>query len=262
MRLYSYRKCNRRRRGRNASSRPATRRARLRRGRRRRSRPRPASTSRSPGEPTPSTAAVQPSTVKRAMPSAALATTFSQIRMKATPTRRHDGTRGPRRRTDRRRRGRRARTRAAPPRRRLAPLRRGRTPQEAARSGDDHGHRGEDGGPGQLPARYRLQPEIDEQTVLDEVAERGRPEPERREGHEDPQAVGDDGVRSRLLRARVEARKEPIATASALRAPTPSSRGTVACVRSRSRCSATNVSRLPRAAAGRGRVDRRHRSTT
>ena len=86
--------------------------------------------------------------------------------------------------------------------------------------------------PRQLPARHRLQPQIDEQAVFDEVAERRRAEPERRERHEDPEPVGRDGVGGRLIRVRVEAGEQPDHDGERAQGADAEQAGSVTCVRS------------------------------
>ena len=69
--------------------------------------------------------------------------------------------------------------------------------------------RGKHGGGGKLPAGDRLQPQVDEQPVVDQVAERRGAQPERRERHEHAEPVRGDAVRRRLGRFVVEAGEQP-----------------------------------------------------
>ena len=101
--------------------------------------------------------------------------------------------------------------------------------------GSDDADRREHGRCGKLPARHGLQPEVDEQAVVDEVSDRRGAEPERRERDEDPEPVVGDDVAAAWAGLSSQRAKRPIRMASAPSPAMPSRRVTVICMRSSSR---------------------------
>ena len=184
----------------------------------------------------PRTEDAQPNTVKRAAPSAVYATTFSQIRTKASP---HQTARRNQRpaATNRPAYASAASDAASSVAQATsaAPATSAEAIERQRGQRDDDADRGEHGGRGKLPARHGLEPQVDEQPVLHEVADRRGAEPERRERDEDPEPVAETASAAACAGLASQRANTPITTESAPSAPMPSRRGTVICVRSSSR---------------------------